>query len=517
MSLGFPLLSLILWLPALGALLLFVVPRAQESTQRALALLITLLTLALSIWLLVIYPAGNAAPQFVERRAWLPSWGIEYHLGVDGINLWLVVLTAFIAPFAVSASWSRFVSRPRAMLALLLLLQTTFFGVFLAQDLVLFYVFYELALIPAVFLVGVWGGENRVAAATRFFLYTFAGSVLMLGGIIALYALHRAAISTSDAAFVGSFDVQRIAADLRSGAFVLEANVERLIFFAFLLAFAIKLGLWPFHTWVPATYSAAPTAALILIAALMSKFGTYGLIRFNLTLFPQAAQWAAPAIGILAAIGILYAGWTAFGQQDMRRVVAYSSVSHMNFIALGIFALNAIGLNGALFQMVSHALTTAALFLLIAVLYERREQRELNAFGGLWSVMPGYTRLMLIVLLAAIGLPGLSGFIGEYMLMQGALSSPELGGWFAAAATIGLIFAAAYMLRMFRIVFMGNLRSPGDTQLPDLNRREWLTIGLLALPLIALGLYPNLIFGPLTSSVDALAQQFDALAALVGR
>jgi NADH-quinone oxidoreductase subunit M len=347
-----------------------------------------------------------------------------------------------------------------------------------------------------------WGGIGRSAAALKLFLFTFSGSVLMLVGIIGLYTLHRNAMAVLTPGYIGTFELAQITADMRSGAFQLTPVAERLLFGAFFAAFAVKLALWPLHTWVPDAYGAAPTPALIMLAGVMSKFGTYGLIRFNLSLFPQAAEWAAPAVGVLAVIGIIYAALVAYAQSDMQRVVAYSSVSHMNFIALGVFALNPIGLNGALFQMVAHGLTTTFLVLLVAVLYERRELRELGAFGGLWRVMPAYSGLALLALLATAGLPGLISFIGEFTLMQGVFSSAVLGWPFAAGAAVGVILAAVYSLRWFRIGFMGEATQSGE--LPDLDRRERLLLGTLAAAVVLGGLFPNLLFGSITGSVERL-------------
>jgi NADH-quinone oxidoreductase subunit M len=514
--LGFPLLSAMLWLPAIGALLLLALPAGRAALHRWFALGVTGATLALSAavaFFVITGPYGPLGPngavpnppmQLVDRLAWLPSWGASYVVGVDGINLWLILLTTFLAPFAVAATWSRFTRQTRTMLALLLLAETAFLGVFLVQDMLLFYAFYEMALLPVVFLIGMWGSSGKGAAALKLFLFTFAGSVLMLVGLIALYVLHRDAMAALTPNYPGTFDLGQITADLRSGAFQLDPVAERLLFGAFFVAFAVKLALWPLHTWVPDAYGAAPTPAAIMLAAVMSKFGVYGLIRFNLTLFPAASEWAAPAIGVLAVIGIIYAAVVAFAQTDMQKVVAYSSVSHMNFIVLGIFALNTIGLNGALFQMVAHGLTTAFLLLLIAVLMERRELRELSSFGGLWKVMPAYGGLSLLALLAAAGLPGLISFVGEFTIMQGVFTSGVLGWPYAAGAAVGVILAAVYALRWFRAGFMGAVENTANMELPDLNRRERFVLGALAAAVVIGGLFPNLLLAPIGGTVDGL-------------
>ncbi|MEI7770749.1 MAG: NADH-quinone oxidoreductase subunit M [Chloroflexales bacterium] len=501
-QLSFPILSLTLWLPVAGALALLAMPDARAEAHRRTALGFTIATLAAALAAAWLYLNGSAGPAGMAEPAlpWIPAWGSSYHLGIDGVSLWLVLLAALLAPFAIGAAWGMPADRQRGMLALLLVFEAAMLGTFMAQDMLLFYVLWEIALIPAVFLIGIWGGADGPRAALKMFLYTFSGSVLMLLGIIGVYMLHLSATGTP------TFDTAQIVADLRSGAFVIDPATERLLFGAFFAAFAIKLALWPFHTWVPAAYTAAPTPAAIMLAAVMSKFGTYGLIRFNLALFPQAAQWAAPAIAILAVIGILYAAITAFAQTDMQRLVAYSSVSHMNAIALGIFALNAIGLSGAVVQMVAHGVNTAAILLLVAVLYERRGTREITAFGGLWKTMPAYAGVTLLVILATMGLPGLNAFIGEFTILQGVFSSQALGlGWpFAGGAVLGVILVAAYLLHMFRVGFMGDPR--GTEGLPDLNRREGISLAILAVAIIAAGLFPSLLLAPLQGAVEGLVR-----------
>jgi NADH-quinone oxidoreductase subunit M len=351
----------------------------------------------------------------------------------------------------------------------------------------------------------------------RLFLYTFTGSVLMLVGIIALYVLHRDAMAALTPNYPGTFDLGQIVADMRSGAFQLTPVAERLLFGAFFAAFAVKLALWPLHTWVPDAYGAAPTPVAIMLAGVMAKFGTYGLIRFNLTLFPAASEWAAPAIGALAVIGIIYAAIVAFAQTDLQKVVAYSSISHMNFIVLGIFALNAVGISGAVFQMVSHGITTALLLVAVGILYERRQIRELSSFGGLWKVMPAYGGLTLLALLAAAGLPGLMGFVGEFTIMQGVFTSPVLGWPFAAGAAVGVILAAIYALRWFQVGFMGEVENSANLDLPDLNRRERVLMGGLAAVVVAFGLFPNLLLGTANGTVAGVVSFLEPALAAVAR
>ncbi len=512
--LGLPILSLLLWLPTIGALILLVLPNGRPMLYRWTAMSIALATLLVAgtvIGLFYTGPYGPAAGtvigpplQFVDTVAWLPAIGASYFIGVDGINLWLVGLTAFLTPFAITATWQRQTRSLRLLLALLLFAETTFLGVFLAQDMLLFYVFYELALIPMIFLIGMWGHHRRATATLKLFLYTFGGSLLMLFAIIGLHILHRNAIATINPGFTGTFALNQIVTDLRSGLFSLDPLMAQLLFGAFFFAFAIKLALWPLHSWLPDAYSVAPTPVAIILAGLMAKFGTYGFIRFNLTLFPEVASWAAPAIAVLAVIGIIYGALIAFTQRDMQRMIAYASMSHMNFIALGIVTLTAIGINGALLQMVAHGVIMAALLLIIAVIEERRDSRELTSFGGLWRVTPVYAGLTLLTLLAMAGLPGLSGFVGEFTMLQGVFTSPLLGWPFALGAVIGIILAAVYALNLFRMGFMGEVRNTANLDLPDLQRRELMTLGALAVVIVTLGLFPNVLLSGMNGSVQGL-------------
>ncbi len=512
-QLGFPLLSLILWLPALGALLLLLLPRQQVGIHRAFAMLVAVVTFGLSLVLPFAFQGdlladgaqGTVPMQFVDQLAWISAWGITYLVGIDGISLWLVILTTFITPIAMLATWDSVHTQVRYFQVLTLLLETAMLGVFVALDTFLFYLFWEFSLIPMAFMIGIWGSGNRLYAAVKFFLYTFAGSVLMLLAIIALSILHRNALGAE----ITTFDLRVILADMQSGAFVLDSGMERMLFGAFFLAFAIKVPLWPLHTWLPDAHVEAPTAGSIILAGVLLKLGTYGLIRFNLALFPEAASWAAPAIGILAVIGIIYGAMVAFAQSDMKKLVAYSSVSHMGFVVLGIFALNTVGISGAVLQMVNHGLSTGALFFIVGIVYERRHTRDINAYGGLWTAMPVYGGLTLVMVLSSAGLPGLNGFIGEYAIMQGAFTSPVLGWGFVAVAVIGVILAAVYLLRMFRGAFMGELDKPENKELKDLNPRELTALLALLVPIVLIGVYPNLFFEPMQDSIAAVVQTLE--------
>ncbi len=505
-QLGFPLLSLVLWLPTLGALLLLFVPRENIGAQRMLAFVAALAAFAASLVLYFTFDASQGF-QFLDSLPWVPSWGIGYSVSLDGVSLWLVLLTTFITPITLISTWDSVHKDFRGFQVLMLLLETGMIGVFVAQDLFLFYIFWEFTLIPMALLIGIWGSSNRVRAAVKFFLYTFAGSIFMLLGIIALYLLNVQATGTA------TFDIAAIQQNIASGALKLDPTVSRLLFGAFFLAFAIKVPLWPFHTWLPLAHTEAPTAGSVILAGVLLKLGGYGLIRFNLQLFPEAARWAAPAIGVLAVIGILYGAMVSFAQTDMKKLVAYSSVSHLGFVVLGIFALNQVGISGAILQMVNHGLSTGALFLVVGYIYERRHTREMAAFGGLWKVMPIYGGLALAMVMSSVGLPGLNGFVGEYTIMQGAYLSDVLGPRFVLFAVIGVILAATYLLRMFRLTFMGEVTNPENAALGDISPREIALLAAILVPIVAIGLYPNLLFEPMQPAVQQIAQQLGAVLA----
>ncbi len=504
-QLGFPLTSLVLWLPALGALALLLVPRANETAQRALALAVALLTLAAALPLAFSFDFAQPGFQFVDAFDWVASWGLGYRVSVDGISLWLVLLTALLTPLALLGTWTTQRSNLRTFLALLLLLETGTIGVFVAQDMLLFYLFFEFTLIPTALLIGMFGGEGRVRAATKFFLYTFAGSLLLLLGLIGLYLVHGQQTG------VYTFDIATLTTSIRGtlgqpAVLSLDNPLGYALFGGFFLGFAVKAPLWPFHTWLPQAHEEAPSDGAVDILGLLIKTGVYGMIRFNVQLFPEAARWAAPAIAVLAVISILYGAWIAFAQTDMKRLLAFSSVSHVGMLVLGVFALNPIGLSGAVFQIVNIGLTGGALFLVVGMLHARRGSRDLADFGGLWATLPVLGGLALGLVLASIGLPGLSGFIGEFAIMQGAWLSPTLGWRFLLPAVIGTVLAAAYLLRMFRLAFMGEV-PPGAAGLPDLNGRERALLGALLVLALLIGLYPNLLLRPMQPTLEAITQQ----------
>jgi NADH-quinone oxidoreductase subunit M len=501
---AFPLLSLVLWLPALGALLLLLVPRGQQQTQRLVALAAALAAFVASLPLYFLYGAQQGGFQFVESLPWVPAWGVSYTLAVDGLSLPLVLLTTFLAPLVVLAGWAERTDNQRTFLALLLLLTTGLIGVFVAQDLLLFYIFFEFTLVPTALLIGIFGGPGRARAAAKFFLYPFFGSLFMLIGIIALYLLH------GERAGLYTFDYRTILASLQVGQLQLSELEQRLLFGAFFAGFAVKVPIWPFHTWMPDAHAEAPNSGAVDAAGMMVKIGAYGLIRFNLQLFPAATAWAAPAIAVLAVIGILYAAAVAYTQTDMKRLLAYASVSHLGFIVLGIFAFNTEGISGAVLQMVNSGITTSALFFIVGMLYARRGSRALGAFGGVWKAAPVLGTLTLVMVLGTIGLPGLNGFVGEYTIMQGAWLSPVVGFWYVTFAVIGVILAAAYLLRMYRVAFMGDT-TPETAQTPDLRPRELVLLVALLIPTVALGLYPALVLGPMQTSVQQIADGVNAI------
>ncbi len=492
-------LSAVLWLPTLGALLLLLVPRENLQLQRIVALGAALVAFVVSIFLYLYFEPGQGF-QFADALDWVPSWGIGYRVSIDGVSLWLVLLTTFLTPITLISTWDSVHRDFRTFQILMLLLETGMLGVFVAQDLFLFYIFWEFTLIPMALLIGIWGSSNRVRAAVKFFLYTFAGSVFMLLGIIALYLFHGQQTQNY------TFDFATIQQSIAGGTLVIDETKARLLFGAFFLAFAIKVPLWPFHTWLPLAHTEAPTAGSVILAGVLLKLGGYGMIRFNLQLFPEAASWAAPAIGVLAVIGILYGAMVSFAQTDMKKLVAYSSVSHLGFVVLGIFALNQQGISGALLQMINHGLSTGALFLVVGMIYERRHTREMSEFGGLWKVMPIYGSLALAMVLSSVGLPGLNGFIGEYTIMQGSWLSTVLGWRFVAPAVIGVILAATYLLRMYRLTFMGDATNPENANLGDITPREIGMLVALLVPIVVIGLYPNLLFESMAPDVERIAQ-----------
>jgi NADH-quinone oxidoreductase subunit M len=500
-------LSTVTFLPALGAIGVALLPRDRQRMARGLALAVTLGTFAASLPLYTGFDPRRPDYQFVESRAWMPSWGISYQLGVDGISVLLVLLTTFLMPLALLASWTSIERRWKEFAITMLLLETGMVGVFVALDLFLFYVFWEAMLVPMYLIIGVWGGANRVYAAVKFVLYTLAGSVLMLVAILALYFQHGAATGGY------TFSLPVLA------QYVLAPGLtQNLLFLAFAVAFAIKVPMFPFHTWLPDAHVEAPTAGSVILAGVLLKMGTYGFLRFCLPLFPHASLVFAPWVITLALIGIVYGAWVSTVQPDIKKLVAYSSVSHLGFVMLGLFTLNAQGLVGGIIQMINHGLSTGALFLLVGIIYERRHTRLIADYGGLWKVVPGYSVLLLVVALSSLGLPGLNGFVGEFLILLGAF---QWNRAVAVLATTGIVFGAVYMLWMYQRVIFGEVTLEANRRLSDLNLREWVVLTPVLVFIVWIGVYPAPFTGLTEASVQALIVQVQtkaaATAALVPR
>ena len=485
-------LTTLIFLPVVGALIVALYGRADDGDSTALkklAIGITVVEFLLSLPIAFAFDKGEDGYQFVARAEWIRAAGlnIDYYVGIDGLSVWLVLLTTLIVPIALLASYHAITKRVRAYLILMLLLETGMIGVFCALDMFLFYLFWEVMLIPMYFIIGVWGGERRVYAAIKFVLYTMVGSLLMLVAIIALYLAHGGATGTY------TFDIPAITAAVASGQLAIPADAQMWLFGAFALAFLIKVPLFPFHTWLPDAHVEAPTAGSVILASVLLKMGTYGLVRFNLPLFPQATVELAPIVCTLAVIGIVYGALVAMVQPDIKKLVAYSSVSHLGFCVLGIFSLTSQGMQGALYQMIAHGLSTGALFLIIGIIYERRHTRQIAEFGGLATPMPQFATLFLITTFASIGLPLLAGFVGEFLVILGTYNSTTLPGatWYAAIAATAMVWGAVYMLWMFQRVVMGDVTKPENKALADLDLREKLVLVPLVALMIFLGVYPK--------------------------
>jgi NADH-quinone oxidoreductase subunit M len=483
---SFPILSTLIALPVAGAIVLLFAGDDERLT-RNVALVVTLLVFAETLLLWSRFAPGTADFQFVERHAWIPAFGIAYAVGVDGISLLLVVLTGFLTPLALLSSWESVHKNTKAFCIFILLLESAMIGVFVSIDLFLFYVFWDAMLIPMYFLIGIWGYERRIYAAVKFILYTMAGSVLMLLAILGLAYLHNTATGEY------SFDL------LKLYALSVPPHLQFWFFLAFAVAFAIKVPLFPFHTWLPDAHVEAPTAGSVILAGVLLKMGTYGLVRFAFPLFPQAAVFFAPLLGVLAIVGIIYGALVAMVQPDLKKLVAYSSVSHLGFVVLGIAAMNMQGVQGAVYQMLNHGVSTGGLFLIVGMLSDRRHTRIIAEYGGLKTVMPRLVAVFLIVTLSSIGLPGLNGFVGEFLILLGAFRADPRMASFAAT---GVILSATYMLWMFQRVNYGPVSNPENARLADLRPREWLVIAPIVASAVLMGVLPNLFLRPIEPSVD---------------
>jgi len=491
------LLTLAITLPIIGSLLLLVIPNrdgSKDSLVRWVALGVSLVTFAVTLVLWAGYDPANPAFQFVERAAWIPQFGIDYYVGIDGLSLMLLVLTGFLTPIALLSGWVSVEKKVKEYSIFMLLLEASMIGVFCALDVFLFYVFWDFVLIPMYFLIGIWGYDQRIYAAIKFILYTMAGSVLMLVAIIGLSWMHQQMTGEYSFDLLKLYDMQIPAAN------------QYWLFLAFTIAFIIKVPLFPFHTWLPDAHVQAPTGGSVILAGVMLKMGGYGLIRFAFPLFPDAAMSFAPLLATLSVIAIVYGALVAMVQPDMKKLVAYSSVSHMGFVVLGIAAMNVQGVQGASYQMLAHGVSTGALFCIVGMLSDRRHTRQIAEFGGLKSVMPRLTAAMLIITLSSIGLPGMNGFIGEFLIMLGGFKwDPR----FVVIAALGVILSAVYMLWMFQRVFYGKVTNDHNIGLPDLSLREWAIVGPLAAAAIAMGVFPNTFLKPMEPAVTRIVERVE--------
>jgi NADH-quinone oxidoreductase subunit M len=486
-------LTLVTFLPAFGALLLVILPR-NAKTLKFVAMGIALLTFALSLYLPIHFHAGQPGFQFEVNAPWIATPQIHYHLGVDGISLWLVLLTTFLVPLSLLIQWDSIHGEVKEFVMLMLVLETAMIGVFLALDLFLFYVFWEATLIPMALIIGMYGHERRVYAAVKFFLYTFVASAFMLAAIIFLYAR------------TDSFDFVTIQQAIQNNNFAGYAQAATWLFLGFFIAFAVKVPLFPLHTWLPDAHVEAPTAGSVVLAGVLLKMGTYGLLRFNVGLFPDQAQVHAPWINILAIIGIIYGALVAMVQPNMKKLVAYSSVSHLGFCVLGIFSFTQAGIDGSIYQMLNHGVSTGALFMLLGVVYDRRHTYEIKDYSGLATAMPRYATMFMFILLSSIGLPLMNGFVGEFLVLSGGF---QANLWYGILATSGVIWSASYMLWLYQRTFYGEATSPANANMPDANLRESVAIWPLAALAVIMGVaspYWMKSIDPATSATLQLVQ-----------
>ena len=487
------LLTVVIFLPVAGAALCMLLPRSEGGQHKGVALLFSLLTFVASIPLWTGWRGGGRWG-FEQKSEWAPALGFSYHVGLDGVALLLVMLTTLLGPVVVLSSWKYVQDRVKVYCIALLLLETAMIGTLAALDFVLFYVFWEAMLIPMYLLIGVWGSERRIYAAVKFFLYTFIGSVLMLLAIFWLWSN----------AGRHSFDYQDLL-----GASGVNPDTQKWLFLAFSLAFAIKVPVWPLHTWLPDAHTEAPAAGSIILAGVMLKMGTFGFIRYAMPLFPQAATQWAPTIALLGVVGIVYGSLMCMAQTDLKRLIAYSSVAHLGFVMLGLSALTPEAVSGAVLQMVNHGISTGALFLMVGYLYERTHTRDLAAYGGLAIVSPAIAATFLVITLSSIGLPGTNGFVGEFLILSGTFVSRSLRGATAlsVAASTGVVLGAVYMLWMYQRVFFGPPRKAASHGVPDLTLREWLTVAPLLAAIVAIGFYPQPLLSAVKEPVDAFVQR----------
>ena len=494
------LLSVVLFTPLVGALLLLLVPREAQTLHRIVGNVFGALGFLVSIPLVTRFVVGSEGFSFKETADWIPSIGAKYALGIDGISLLLIMLTTFLGMLAILSSWSAIKTRTKEYYILLLLLQTGMLGVFMSLDFFLFYVFWEVMLVPMYFLIGVWGSDRRLYAAIKFFLYTLAGSVLMLLAILALYFNYA---KTLPAGSVGTFDIPTLLAAAQQ----FPDSLKAWLFWGFFFAFAIKVPMFPFHTWLPDAHTEAPTAGSVILAGVLLKMGTYGFLRFSLPLLPADPTMRAKIVHIvvvLSIIGIIYGAIVCLMQKDMKRLIAYSSVSHLGFCTLGIFALTPLGLSGSVLQQINHGISTGALFLIVGVLYERRHTRLISEFGGLATPMPTFAAIYLIVSLSSLGMPLLNGFIGEVTILQGTFVVSK--AW-AAWASLGIVLGAAYLLWLYQRTMFGPVTHDVNKTLPDMNLREHAVLLPLVVMAFWIGIYPKPFFAVIEKPVERIVRQ----------
>jgi len=486
------LLTIVLFLPLAGFLVALAVPRSSPQSSRIWALAISLVTLVASLALPLMFDRGFTGQQFAIDTPWITTPDIHFYIAMDGISLWLALLSTFLTPICVLISWRHIQNRVKEFYAFLLLLEFGLVGVFIAQDLFLFYVFWEVSLVPMYFLVGIWGHERRIYAAVKFFLFTMAGSMLMLAAIIYLY--NRA----------GTFSYPAILAMLSSGRLTFASGEQMLLFLAFFIAFAIKVPLFPLHTWLPDAHVEAPSAGSVMLASVMLKMGTYGILHFCLPMFPSASRTCAPWIAVLSIIGIVYGALVCLVQPNMKKLVAYSSVSHLGFVVLGIFSFTQLGLDGAVYQMLNHGISTGALFALVGLLYERKHSLVIADYGGVATAAPWLATAFLITTLASIGLPVLNNFVGEFLVLQGVAIANFTWAIYAA---LGVILSACYMLWLYQRVFYGELSEDVRAHMPDLNLREWAVVVPLIAMMVWMGVYSQTFLPPVTKATAQVLDQ----------
>jgi NADH-quinone oxidoreductase subunit M len=488
-----PILTVVTFLPLFGVIILLFINGEKQERIKRVALTIAIIDFVISLPLFFLFKTDSSEFQFVQNVPWIKEFGISYHIGIDGISLFLFLLTSFLTFICILASWN-IKDRVKEYMIAMLILETGMLGVFISLDLFLFYVFWELMLIPMYLIIGVWGGPRRIYAAVKFFVYTMAGSVLMLVAILVLYFKYYNVTGEY------TFDLLKIYnLDIPLGA-------QFWLFLAFFFAFAIKVPMFPFHTWLPDAHVEAPTAGSVILAGVLLKMGTYGFVRFSLPLFPYASHQFVPLIACLAIVGIIYGALVALVQEDLKKLVAYSSVSHLGFVILGIFAFNIQGMEGAILQMINHGLSTGALFLIVGMLYERRHTRLIADYGGVTKKMPMLAIFFLIMTLSSIGLPGLNGFVGEFLVLVGTFKANKV---YAVLAATGVILSACYMLWMFQRVMFNKMTNPENEKLKDINKREWALLLPITILVFWIGIYPKPIISRMDVSVNHLLTQVD--------